>query len=234
MGSSTNNFFLMKNKEEKNTIENNNKIIENNENNKIIIGNKINRHHTSLNLSKKNYIIKPKEKEINPNSNTIYIEDKLNTNYEKIKTFQNKKNINRNIYNNNINNNLYEPKKGLIYNNKKHLKEKSLNLNQELKSPKKLNGEKITYIKKCFINDSLYNNNGHKFNNSISKIESYINNNNNLNNLNSSFKLANELGKTYYNIGNIFNLDNNEDDNNNINMSNNLKINFNVDSLYNS
>ena len=104
----------MKNKEEKNTIENNKKIIEKNENNKIIIGNKINRHHTSHNLSKQNYIIKPKEKEINSNSNSIYIEDKLNTNYEKIKTFQNKKNINRNIYNNNINNNLYEPKKGLI------------------------------------------------------------------------------------------------------------------------
>ena len=225
----------MKNKDEKNTIENNKKIIENNENNKIIIGNKINRHHTSLNLSKKNYIIKPKEKEINPNSNTIYIEDKLNTNYEKIKTFQNKKNINRNIYNNNINNNLYEPKKGLIYNNKKHLKEKSLNLNQELKSPKKINGEKITYIKKCFINDSSYNNNNrHKFKNSISNIESYVNNNNNLNSLNSSFKLANGLGKIYYNIGNIFNLDNNEDDNNNINMSNNFNINFSVDSLYNT
>ena len=75
----------MKNKEEKNTIENNKKIIEKNENNKIIIGNEINRHHTSLNLSKKNYIIKPKEKEINSNSNSIYIEDKLNTNYEKKK-----------------------------------------------------------------------------------------------------------------------------------------------------
>ena len=45
----------MKNKEEKNTIENNKKIIEKNENNKISIGNKINRHHTSLNLSIKLY-----------------------------------------------------------------------------------------------------------------------------------------------------------------------------------
>ena len=70
-----------------------------------------------------------------------------------------------------------------------------LNLNQELKSPKKINGEKIAYIKKCFINDSSYNNNNrHKFNNSISNIESYVNNNN-LNSLNSSFKLANGLGK---------------------------------------
>ena len=81
----------MKNKEEKNIIENNKKIIEKNENNKIIIGNKINRHHTSLNLYKINYIIKPKEKEINSNSNSIYKDNKLNTNYEKIKTFQNKK-----------------------------------------------------------------------------------------------------------------------------------------------
>jgi hypothetical protein len=30
---------------------------------------------------------------------------------------------------------------------KKHYKEKLLNLNQKLKSPKKINGEKITYIK---------------------------------------------------------------------------------------
>ena len=43
----------MKNKEEKNTIESNKKIIEKNENNKIIIGNKINRHHTYLIYLKK-------------------------------------------------------------------------------------------------------------------------------------------------------------------------------------
>ena len=36
-----------------------------------------------------------------------------------------KKNINRNMYNNNINNNLYEPKKGLIYNNKKKISKKN-------------------------------------------------------------------------------------------------------------
>ena len=81
----------MKNKEEKNTIENNKKIIEKNENNKIIIGNKINRHHTSHNLSKKNYIIKPKVKEINSNSNSIYIEDKLNIKLRKKKHFKIKK-----------------------------------------------------------------------------------------------------------------------------------------------
>ena len=107
---------------------------------------------------------------------------------------------------------------------------------------------------KSFINNSSNKKStGHKLNNSIGNIGPFINNNfslekisnnkmnppieyikykNNNTNLNSSFKLANELGKTYYNIGNIFNIDNLDDDNN-INLSNNFNINFNLDSLYN-
>ena len=112
----------------------------------------------------------------------------------------------------------------------------------------------MTYVKKSFINNSSNKKStGHKLNNSIGNIGPFINNNfslekisnnkmnppieyikykNNNTNLNSSFKLANELGKTYYNIGNIFNIDNLDDDNN-INLSNNFNINFNLDSLYN-
>ena len=212
-----------------------------------IIKTKINRHHTSLNVSKKNYVIRPQFPEKN--------DFKENSNYHQ-NTFR--------IQNTSkLNNNIYEPKKSLIL-YKKHIKDKSLNINMGNKSPKKIinvpekEKEKITYIKKSLLNNNNTNKSVHKLNNSIGNISPFIDNNNNINkmlnnnnnkmrteldsmrinydtkfgNLNSSFKLGNELGKTYYNIGNIFNLDNIEEDNN-INLSNNFNINFNLDSLYN-
>ena len=238
----------------------------NQEKTKIILKNKINRHRTSLNITKKNYIMKPKEFKLNQEKNNInypnnkiHIEENYNINndniinnnnnnynYEKIKTYQNpKKRINKNNTNN-----LYQPKKSSIFINhniKRQYDEKSLNLNIHRESPTKITAGKLTYIKKSLLNNSS-NRSGHKLNNSIENISPFVNNNfdiekiirNNTqldytkynNKINSSFKLANELGKTYYNIGNIFNLDNIEDDNN-INLSNNFNINFNLDSLYN-
>ena len=257
IGNSNNNFLPLKNKLEKEQPNNTFIHQEKAEKSKIIMRNTINKHHTSLNISKKHYIIKPKELDLNQEENNInnlnnkiHIEENynINNNYEKINTFQNQKNLNWN------NNNLYEPKKSLIYNNnnKNLYNERILDLNKENKSPSKINNSKMTYIKKCLFNNSS-SNSGHKSNNSFGNVSPFINNNfdsdkllrNNMstqidynkininNNLNSSFKLANELGKTYYNIGNIFNMDNIEDDNNNINLSNNFNINFNLDSIYN-
>ena len=242
MGTSSN-FQTIKCKLEKDPPKNNiNNIIQQNlEKAQIIMRNKINRYNTSLNVKKKNYILKPKDN------------DKLSmVNIDKIKSVQSQQNLNK--FNNNQKNNLYEPKKGIIFNNKKHIDERSLNLNIENKSPKKLYGEKLTYVKKSLLNNSSHKkNSSQKLNNSIGNISPFINSqfnldginqNNNLNqnieftkyksnsNLNSSFKLSNELGKTYYNIGNIFNIDNLDDDNN-INLSNNFNINFNLDNLYN-
>ena len=248
-----NNFLTIKNKSEKELTENLNQQIKKEP--KTILRNKMNRHLTSLNVTKKKYIIKPKELELhhwknnkdNISNDKILIEENCNINNnnysEMTKTFKNKKS--------HINN-LYEPKKGILYNNKKQYDERSLNLNIENKSPIRLNVEKkIAYFKKSPITNSS-NKTLHKLNNSIENISPFIYQNlgiekivrNNLNtqidynkysenrnNLNSSFKLANELGKTYYNIGNIFNLDSFEDDNN-INLNNNFNINFNVDSLY--
>ena len=239
MGTSSN-FQTIKCKLEKEPQKNNidNIIQPNQENPKIIIRNKINRHNTSLNITKKNYILKPKDINLNQKNN------------DKIKSFQSQQNLNR--YKNNPKINLYEPKKGIISNNIKQFDERSLNLNIENKSPKKLYGENITYVKKSLLNNSSNKKNSSvKLNNSIGNISPLINNfnldeiNQNIisqniefnkyksnSNLNSSFKLSNELGKTYYNIGNIFNIDNLDDDNN-INLSNNFNINFNLDNLYN-
>ena len=248
----SNNFIPIKNTIEKDQIERKGtiQVQPKAEKTKIIVRNKINRHHTSLNVTKKNYIIKPKQLNLNHEENNINNLNNIinnnnninNNNYEKIKTFQNNKIINKFKKNN-----LYEPKKGLISNNNKIYDERSLNLNMENKSPKKLYGEKLTYVKKSLLGNSNKQNSGHKLNNSLGYITPFINDNynieNNLNtqidynkynnsNLNNSFKVTKELGKTYYNIGNIFNLDNFEDDNN-INLSNNFNINFNLDSLYN-
>jgi hypothetical protein len=186
------------------------------------------------------------EENYNINNDNIINNNNNNYNYEKIKTYQNpKKRINKNNTNN-----LYQPKKSSIFINhniKRQYDEKSLNLNIHRESPTKITAGKLTYIKKSLLNNSS-NRSGHKLNNSIENISPFVNNNfdiekiirNNTqldytkynNKINSSFKLANEMGKTYYNIGNIFNLDNIEDDNN-INLSNNFNINFNLDSLYN-
>ena len=213
MGTSSN-FQTIKCKLEKEPQKNNidNIIQPNQENPKIIIRNKINRHNTSLNITKKNYILKPKDINLNQKNN------------DKIKSFQSQQNLNR--YKNNPKINLYEPKKGIISNNIKQFDERSLNLNIENKSPKKLYGENITYVKKSLLNNSSNKKNSSvKLNNSIGNISPLINNfnldeiNQNIisqniefnkyksnSNLNSSFKLSNELGKTYYNIGNIFNI----------------------------
>ena len=247
-----NNFLSITNNIEKEITEKNSIPQENQEKTKLIERNKINRHHTSLNVSKKNYILKPKKLElfekdnnINNANNIIRQGDNYNNNYEKNKTFQNQKDIK-------INNHIYEPKKGLIINNNKKLYgERSLKLNMDNKSPMNIKADKMTYVKKSYVNNNS-DRRIHKLNNSLGNISPFINDNynlgtiirnnmntqvdylkfNNNNNLNSSFKLANELGKTYYNIGNIFNLDNFEEDNN-INLSNNFNINFNLDSLYN-
>ena len=248
-----NNFLSITNNIEKEITEKNSIPQENQEKTKLIERNKINRHHTSLNVSKKNYILKPKKLELfekdnninNANNINIHQGDNYNNNYEKNKTFQNQKDIK-------INNHIYEPKKGLIINNNKKLYgERSLKLNMDNKSPMNIKADKMTYVKKSYVNNNS-DRRIHKLNNSLGNISPFINDNynlgtiirnnmntqvdylkfNNNNNLNSSFKLANELGKTYYNIGNIFNLDNFEEDNN-INLSNNFNINFNLDSLYN-
>ena len=246
-----NNFLSITNNIEKELQEKKSIPQEKQEKTKLIERNKINRHHTSLNVSKKNYILKPKKLElfekdnnINNANNIIRQGDNYNNNYEKNKTFQNQKDIK-------INNHIYEPKKGLIINNNKKLYgERSLKLNMDNKSPMNIKADKMTYVKKSYVNNNS-DRRIHKLNNSLGNISPFINDNYNLgtiirnnmntqvdylkfnnNNLNSSFKLANELGKTYYNIGNIFNLDNFEEDNN-INLSNNFNINFNLDSLYN-
>ena len=251
-----NNFVTIKNKIEKELPDKNNEISyqQKKAEPKTVLRNKINRHITSLNVTKKNYIIKPKELDLyhgennidNVNNNRILIEENfnINNNNEKIRTFQNRKHKM---------NKLYEPKKVLLLNNnKKQYDERSLNLNIHNKSPIRLKADKkITYIKKSPIINNANKSLPH-LNNSLENISPFTNNNfvmekiirnemneqidynkynKNMNNLNSSFKLANELGKTYYNIGNIFNLDNFEDDNN-INLSNNFNINFNLDSLY--
>ena len=247
-----NNFLSITNNIEKELQEKKSIPQEKQEKTKLIERNKINRHHTSINVSKKNYILKPKKLElfekdnnINNANNIIRQGDNYNNNYEKNKTFQNQKDIK-------INNHIYEPKKGLIINNNKKLYgERSLKLNMDNKSPMNIKADKMTYVKKSYVNNNS-DRRIHKLNNSLGNISPFINDNynlgtiirnnmntqvdylkfNNNNNLNSSFKLANELGKTYYNIGNIFNLDNFEEDNN-INLSNNFNINFNLDSLYN-
>ena len=251
MGTS-NNFQTIKCKLEKDLQKKNidNIIPQNQEKPKIIMRNKINRHTTSLNVTKKNYIIKPKEVNLNKENNSINNIISMNNN-DKIKPFQSQQNLNK--FKNKPKAILYEPKKGIISNNKKQFDERSLNLNIENKSPKKLYGEKLTYVKKSLLNNSSNKkSSGHKLNKSIGNISPFLNNfnldginqdylepnieyNNKFmhnSNLNSSFKLSNELGKTYYNIGNIFNIDNLDDDNN-INLSNNFNINFNLDSLYN-
>ena len=254
MGSGNNTNQTIKCKLEKESVKRNidNIISQKPEKPKIIIRNKINRHNTSINVTKKNYILKPKELNLNQEDNDINNKISIDNN-DKIKPFQSQQNLN-NFRQKPKNNNLYEPKKGIIFNNKNQYDERSLDLNIENKSPRKLYGEKMTYVKKSFINNSSNKKStGHKLNNSIGNIGPFINNNfslekisnnkmnppieyikykNNNTNLNSSFKLANELGKTYYNIGNIFNIDNLDDDNN-INLSNNFNINFNLDSLYN-